>query len=148
MPIDESPGGITLGDLLPAERVIRLNERHMDLFETWVGPEGFTLAHELGHWVYDAVDPNQQELFEEGNSGRVFCRCPDATLEDIAKLREVNANKFASCLLMPSDLLQPRLPARFASWQHLAAVAGDIGVSRRALEIRIETLDLESCLPA
>jgi Zn-dependent peptidase ImmA (M78 family) len=147
VPIAETPGGITLGDLLPEQRVIRLNEHHMSLFETCIGPEAFTLAHELGHWLYDATDPNQQELFTSSDSGRIFCRRPDADLEEAANLREVNANKFASCLLMPADLLVERLPARFASWSELSNVAGELGVSRQAFEIRLQTLHQEGRLP-
>ncbi len=48
-PIPEPDGVTILGALFPIEKRIVINETHDRLFETVVGPERFTLAHELGH---------------------------------------------------------------------------------------------------
>lgn len=60
--IEEPPRAKILGALHPADKRIVLNERHSQMFDRWLGPERFTLAHELAHWVYDADDPNQLAL--------------------------------------------------------------------------------------
>lgn len=111
-PLDELAGETILGALMPESRTIRLNELHLDLFERWVGPETFTLAHELGHWIYDAVDPNQGRLFDASGEP-VFCRAPERPQGSSGgALREINANKFASCLVLPEDLLREAVPRR------------------------------------
>lgn len=46
--LDEPPDAQILGALDPTTGIIRLNQRHMELFDTVIGPEQFTLAHELG----------------------------------------------------------------------------------------------------
>src|SRR5579863_9080159 len=43
--IDEPPESMILGALLPQLRRIVLNEHHAKMFNQWVGPERFTLAH-------------------------------------------------------------------------------------------------------
>jgi hypothetical protein len=70
--IAERPGEWILGALHPKSRSIVLNDRHEDLLIDVVGPLNFTLAHELGHWLYDADDPNQEQLFDPDQP--VFCR--------------------------------------------------------------------------
>jgi hypothetical protein len=52
--IDEPADHKILGALSPSTRTIFMNTRHLPMFERWVGPERFTLAHELAHWLYDA----------------------------------------------------------------------------------------------
>ena len=60
--IEEPPDSIILGALAPRDRRILLNSRHEAMFERWIGPERFTLAHELAHWIYDAVDPRSARV--------------------------------------------------------------------------------------
>jgi hypothetical protein len=50
----EPPDSTILGALFPRQRRIVLNEQHAATFDRWIGPERFTLAHELAHWIYDA----------------------------------------------------------------------------------------------
>jgi hypothetical protein len=145
--IDEAPGEVILGELAPLTRTIRLNEQHLNLFETWVGPEAFTLGHELGHWLYDAEDPNQGQLFNASGE-KVFCRRPDSAQVGDSELREVNANKFSSCLLLPEELVRAQVREPFASWNGLSRAAASWGVSRTTLRIRLETLGMRSALPA
>ena len=141
--IDEQPGEHILGALLPTQHQIVLNERHQELFERVIGPERFTLAHELGHWVYDADDPNQATLFDV-DLLPVFCR---GAADDKANIREVNANKFAACVLLPADLVRAAVSDRYRSWEAVKAQATEWGVSRRTLEIRLATLGLADLLP-
>lgn len=139
--IAEPPATIILGALVPRRRMILLNLRHREFFEQWMGPERFTLAHELAHWVYDADNPDQLTLDLGAQPGEQYCYHRDSPgLSDDIHLREVNANKLAAHLLMPEALV------RAAS---LDEVLGDLRgaaarwqVSRAALEIRLEELGL------
>lgn len=140
--IEEPAGTMILGALSPSDRLIVLNERHVALFEEVVGPEKFTIAHELGHWVYDADDPNQQSLDFTSSTDEVFCYHRDGSenVADAARLREISANGFASCLLMPKHLiLAADVNEVLADFR---GTARGWGVSQQALRIRLEKLDL------
>ena len=47
--IDEPPGHQILGCLRPADRLVILNERHLELFQQVPGLEAYTKGHEAGH---------------------------------------------------------------------------------------------------
>jgi len=145
-PISEPPGETILGALSPRDRTVQLNERHLAFFDTWVGPEAFTLAHELGHWVYDAVDPNQGQLFDDSFEP-VFCRHGDNGGHEGGDVREVNANKFAACLVLPADLIKAAVTTPFQTWSALGASASAWGVSKTTLRIRLETLSMGWAIP-
>ena len=51
--IDEQPGEQILGGLIPEDRRIVLNSRHLDLFQSKPGLERSTIGHEAGHWDID-----------------------------------------------------------------------------------------------
>lgn len=138
--IDEPAGCHILGALSPSTRTIVMNERHLPRFERWVGPERFTLAHELAHWIYDAENPEQGMLAFESEDA-VFCRADDtADLDRTTKLREQNANALAAHVLLPDHLVLAH---------DLGAIVGDVwgtahrwGVSRQTLRIKLERLSL------
>lgn len=139
--IKEPPETKILGALVPRAKRIVLNERHAEMFDRWVGPERFTLAHELSHWIYDADDPNQLTL-DLAQSGREsFCYHRESPgLADNLRIREINANKLASHILLPEHLIRS---------VDIDSVAGDLrgtaarwGVSMQTLRIRLETLEL------
>ncbi len=139
----EPPDGIILGALYPKQKRIVLNAAHESLFERVVGPERFTLAHELGHWIYDAEPENQLELALEDPKSETFCYHRDAPhLADSLRLREINANKLAAHLLLPTHLLRAvELDDVLADFR---AVAARWGVSQQTLRIRLETLGMLS----
>ena len=64
----------------------------------------FTLAHEIGHWILHRevihCSIEQLPLFEEAPVPPIICRRSDKALRI-----EVQANKFASYLLMPKSLM-------------------------------------------
>lgn len=126
-----------MGALSPSTKTIVMNTRHLDRFERWVGPERFTLAHELAHWIYDA-EPDQGTL-DLGGAADVFCRRDDTSeLDDTTRIREQNANKLAAHLLLPDELvLAADLDAVVADVRGTAAAWG---VSQRALRIKLEGL--------
>ena len=137
--VPEPPDNIILGALAPRDRRIVLNVRHQALFEQYMGPERFTLAHELGHWVYDADDPDQLALDLEEDYQEWYCYHRDSPgLSEVLRIRELNANKFAAHVLLPEDLVRRAdinevlsdLPGTARRWQ----------VSRTALRIRLQDL--------
>jgi hypothetical protein len=140
--IEEPPGSMILGALSPADRTIVMNSRHEDLFESVVGPERFTYAHELAHWIYDADDPDQLTLdLDAPAHAEHYCyhRESPGLAEDL-RIREVNANKFASHLLLPEALV--RAADLTALLRDFRGTAHRWGVSQQCLRIRLEGLDL------
>lgn len=135
--LEEIPGGRLLGALFPHDPSIVLNERHGDLFTRVLGPYEFTLAHELGHWIYDA-DPDQGALFLLPDPTYCFEAC--SATPDIVRIRETNANKLAAAVLMPADLIHGVDAADLVS--HHREYAATWGVSARALEIRLDELGI------
>lgn len=140
--IPEEPGRMILGALFPAERHIVMNSRHLDLFHQVIGPERFTLAHELGHWLYDADDPDQLAFdLDGGEPTEQYCyHRGNSELPDDLRIREVNANKLASHLLMPEHLLKGADTNEVMA--DFRGTAAAWGVSKQALQIRLETLGL------
>jgi len=134
--IDEPSGTKILGALYQEEHVIALNERHVPFFEEVIGPYEFTLAHELGHWLYDA-DPGQGSLL--GASDERFCYHRESPgLDETTRIREMNANKLGAAILMPADLVQAIDPEVLIG--RVRSYARDWGVSVQALEIRLDEL--------
>ena len=139
--VPEPSDTVILGALAPSDRRIVLNMRHQALFEQYMGPERFTLAHELGHWIYDADDPDQLALDLDGHSPESYCYYRESPgLPEILRIRELNANKFAAHLLLPEDLVRRAnfdevlkdLPGTARRWQ----------VSRTTLRIRLQDLGI------
>lgn len=140
--IDEDPGVMILGALVPMDKRIVLNDRHADLFDQVIGPERFTLAHELGHWVYDADSPDQLPLaLDLTDTESVFCYHRETPgIDEQTRIREINANGFASALLMPADLvLNVSIPDSVPDQRQLAK---QWGVSYQAFRIRLENLGI------
>jgi hypothetical protein len=137
--VPEPANTIILGALAPRERRIVLNVRHQAFFDQYMGPERFTLAHELGHWIYDADNPDQLRLnLEDDYQGRYCYHRDSPGLSEDLRIRELNANKFAAHVLLPEELVHRAdihevlndLPATAKRWQ----------VSRTALRIRLQDL--------
>lgn len=138
--IPEPAGYRILGALSPRDRTIVMNIRHLDMFEQWMGPARFTLAHELAHWLYDAGNPDQQALAFDTVT-EVFCRKDDTSdLDPTTQLRERNANALASHILLPDDLvLAGDLDAVL---DDIRGTAYEWGVSKQTLTIKLEGLGL------
>ena len=138
--IEEPDGAKILGALAPTARRVVLNTRHQAMFEQWLGPERFTLAHELAHWVYDADDPNQLSLAFDGASEQ-FCYHRDSScLSEDLRIREMNANKLAANLLLPEWLVRDADVQTVL--RDFRGTAARWGVSQTTLLIRLETLGL------
>ncbi len=136
-PIQENAGDIVLAMLVPEHRTIVVNETHADGILEAAGPLNFTFAHELGHWLFDAENPDQGRLFDDAGEP-VFCRS-SSVADETDRIREGNANRFAASLLMPRALL-PIDELRQMPYHELREEAARFGVSTQALQIRIDQL--------
>lgn len=96
----------------------------------------FTMAHELGHYLYHA------DLISDGiDDNRAYRSTPDGKYYNINinAAEETDANRFAASVLMPADIVKE-------CWE---ALDGDIDamsktfqVSKQAMEIRLHGLGL------
>lgn len=144
LPIEEpkNAGEIVLGLLRPDPRQIVLNETHLALFDSVIGPREFTLAHELGHWIYDVSPSGQDSLFSK-ESELVLCRKQVNDRKPIHNgLRETNANKFAASILLPKELMERSVMGMLVESSSYTKVARALGVSKTTLNIRMRELNL------
>ncbi len=88
----------------------------------------FTCAHELGHFIRRAEQPDQYEYVDYRDS-----RSSNGTAEE-----ERFANSFAANLLMPEDRVKEFQKQGLADFR----MAQKFGVSREAMQYRLENLDL------
>lgn len=99
----------------------------------------FTIAHEIGHFVLHASgDPTA--LFIDTHY-LVYRR--DAQSARGEDRREIEANRFAAALLMPTTLLQietQKQPLDFGDEEMLTALASKFQVSTQAMSIRLSNL--------
>lgn len=106
--------------------IIRLSDRH-----DHPGQRRFSLAHELGHFVLQhdtAVD---------------LCEAKD--LNDLGKLREVEANAFAAELLLPERTVRRRCEVSPVTLEPIVQLAEEFGTSPVATAIRFTELTSERC---
>lgn len=116
------------GLLYPLERRIVVNAND--------GPprRRFTLAHELGHWVCQAL---------AGHVQPVYCRADQVGVGE-GRALEREANIFAAELLMPEPLVRKK----FAASGRLKKLATDVGVSEEAMHWRLYNLGLSERPPS
>lgn len=135
--ITDTPGEHVLGQLDPSEARIVLNERHIESLEANGGRlRRFTIAHEVGHWVFHAelARSGALTLFE---GRRIWCR---SGVQDPV---ERQAEMFAARLLMPRHHVNAIVPkARWGGWGVVYKVAEAFVVSPTAMMIRLEELGL------
>lgn len=90
----------------------------------------FTIAHELGHFLMAHHVPDQP--------GRFLCKSSDllrvtAKAGDQRQRREVEANRFATLMLMPPHLLRGAMAAfREPDLEHVLVLARDFAVGKEA----------------
>ncbi len=131
--LTEAPGTVVLGALQPEGQRILINERHRQRFDANAGLLRFTFAHELGHWLFHCEDARAGNLalFE---NGRIWCR------DGSSDPTEVQANRFAAFLLIPTDRLRPLLPSvPWSGWPPIYKLAEHFAVSATAMVVRLET---------
>lgn len=91
------------------------------------GRYNFTVAHEVGHWRLHRAqlleDPNEGALFESSSKPAFVCRDGDRASE------EVQADRFAGCLLMPRTLVR----TEWEAWHGCDAPVQDSDLDVRQL---------------
>lgn len=85
----------------------------------------FTLAHEIGHYVLEHKIMNIGDLVDDANT-------------DTSSPIEREANYFASCLLMPRELVKKHIKGKY----EIKELAKKFDVSEQAMTIRILELGL------
>ncbi len=101
-PISDTDDNPILAYIHAESKTIKLNELRRVHFAQYMGTHQFTLAHELGHYDLHLVDSELEQCQFDMGRGRVFI-CRSSTKDR----REIQANRFASYLLMPTHLLLP-----------------------------------------
>lgn len=128
-------GGRVLGQLVPEQRLVVLNERHKALLEENQGRlRRYTLGHEIGHWTLhaDAVRSGTLRLFD---GERTWCR--SGSQDGI----ERQAEMFSAALLMPKDRLLAALPPTpWRGWPRVYRLADLFVVNVTPMAIRLEEL--------
>jgi Zn-dependent peptidase ImmA (M78 family) len=125
--VEDADLGDISGALYPATREIVLNASEGE------ARQGFTLAHELGHWICHYSDRRDQP---------VFCRHQDVGVAGDRAL-EREANVFAAELLMP----EPDVRAAFANQSDVKELAAEFGVSPLAMQWRLYSFELADTPP-
>ena len=132
---DDLPSDV-LGALKPSEQMVILNQQRLAHFEANRGLQRFTVGHEIGHWVFHAEDVRSGTI-PMLDGGRTWCR--DDTFAGGRPPAEIQADLFASYLLMPHDLLKPLLPtAPWRGWPAVFQLAEKFAVSTTAMIVRLE----------
>lgn len=100
----------------------------------------FTVAHEIAHYyLRHQFEPGEHVHVDHGHVITPRNSKSSAGVD----LKEIEANQFAACLLMPSKLLQSRIKSlRVPSLRdsHVEQLAAEFGVSEQAMTIRLSTL--------
>ena len=101
-----------------------------------IGHQRFTIAHELAHYIFDAVEG--KEYYE------AYYRTDD---ENIKKIKEYRANKFAANLLMPEDIFGRKYYELLKEYKDIDLVKNALTVvfkvSYTAVNYRIDELKLD-----
>jgi IrrE N-terminal-like domain len=133
--VDDEGGDRVLGQLLPAKRLVVLNERHIELLEEKEGRlRRYTIGHEIGHWTLhaDAVRSGTLSLFD---GERIWCR--DGSRDPI----ERQAEMFSAALLMPEVRVRSALPPPpWRGWPAVYRMADQFLVNVTPIAIRLEKL--------
>lgn len=134
---------------------VYVHERNIDGAEAWLvrkggkaiitvnsklheeGRKRFAIAHELGH-------------FELHNDSKLVVICSD---EDMfawngSKSQEIEANEFASCILMPEVIFSTYIKKEAPNMDRISELSGKFGTTLTATAIRYVQLSLEPCAVA
>lgn len=100
-----------------------------------VGHRRFTVAHEIGHYLFDYND----------KTGKKYLNATYRT-DDVFSIKESRACYFAACLLLPRNLFLEKYnqyqKAGMSNFDLVETMANDFGVSTRTIVIRFDELNI------
>ena len=112
---------------------------NVDRVESLTSPRArFTLAHELGHYYI----PDHHNALESGCTPKHPSRCDHESKNPA----EIEADLFASCLLMPERRFRSRAKKLQPGLQGIRELAGEFGTSLTSTAIRYANLDILQCV--
>ena len=116
-------------------KIQRVGANYRVVVNSTEGPQRrrFTAAHELAHYLL-----HRDLVGERGHLDRLFSTGSSGDGDFINPMHEVQANRFAAELLMPTDAVR----ARAALTDDPADLARQFGVSPAAMRVRMESLGL------
>lgn len=136
------------------ERGAFVHEKEIDGAEAWLvrkgstaiitvnsklheqGRKRFAIAHELGH-------------FELHNDSQfVICSDEDMYVWNRSKSQEIEANEFASCILMPEVIFTRYIKKEAPNMDRVSELSGEFGTALTATALRYVQLSLEPCAVA
>ncbi len=167
--IEEREGEQILAGLVPEQRRIVLNSRHLRLFEQKPGLERSTIGHEAGHWDIDIDRTSLHHPRLPGFDRQEFLVCRHATDESVLVevlnravyddryfelYRELTAgqdppevksavDRYQSSMLMPAWLIRAALQnVDVTDWSNLYNLAERAQVTISNLVVRLHRLDI------
>lgn len=167
--IEEREGEQILGGLVPEQRRIVLNSRHLDLFESKPGLERSTIGHEAGHWDIDidrtslhhpklpGFDVASEVVHRHGTEKDVLVEVLNRAVYDdryFGLYRELTAgqdppavksavDRYQSSLLMPSWLIREEIERMDVThWPDLYTLAEKAEVTISNLVVRLHRMDV------
>lgn len=112
---------------------------NLDRLESMATPRArFTVAHELGHYFID----EHRNALKSGQVPKHSSHCDHESRNPI----ELEADHFASSLLMPSDKFRKRVKRVEAGLAGIQSLAGEFGTSLTSTAIRYAKLDVATCV--
>lgn len=133
--VADETGSMVLGQLIPGQRIVVLNERHIGQLEEKGGRlRRYTIGHEIGHWELHADDV-RAGMLSLLDGDRIWCRTgsPDPA--------ERQAEMFSASLLMPRNELLAALPQHpWRGWPQVYRLADAFLVNVTPMKIRLEKL--------
>lgn len=167
--IEEREGEQILAGLIPEQRRIVLNTRHLDLFKEKPGLERSTIGHEAGHWDIDidrtslhhpvlpGFDAQECIVKRNGHEEEVLVEVLNRAVYDdryFQLYRELTAgqdppevksavDRYQSSLLMPAWLIYEAIAeVDLTSWPNLYALATKAQVTISNLVVRLHRMGL------
>ena len=105
-----------------------------------VNRKRFTIAHEIGHFhLRHQFEPGEHVHVDRGH----LITPRNSRSSTGVDSKEIEANQFAACLLMPSKLVMERIKAlkvKSLCDDHVERLAKEFQVSEQAMTIRLSTL--------
>lgn len=166
--IEELPGEVILGAIMPEKRLVVLNEGRRVLLEEKPGLERSTKGHEMGHWdlFVDKATLKHPVLFNEnGDDGSFVLRNSPVGNVAVLKrllsceegrkiLREMGqradephearaVNRYAAAISMPRQMVvEEAQKIDRTKWPNLYRLSETFDVTISALVVRLKQLDL------